>query len=242
MQLSLVIPAHNEEDLIAGTLERVTAEVSRLGVTYELILGDSASTDATVARAREAVGPGIRVVREDHLGKGRILSTALKVARGSVVGFIDADLEIDARYIGPLYRALQGGADVAVASKMLDPSLSRNRPLHRRLGTRVLNGLVDRIFHTGLTDHQAGLKLFRGHLLHTVLPQVEITGWLWDTEVLVLLTRMGAQVVEIPVETVDNRRSRLSFSKVWFQAASELVRLYGRASSLPIRSVQRSPA
>lgn len=237
MELSIVIPARNEQDRIQATLSRVARVTSRLRVRCEILLGDSASTDATVERALQLRMPGLRVVRLDKPGKGRVLTRALSQTRGRVVGFVDADLEIDPGYLKPLYAAICGGADAAIASKTLDPTLNEGRERHRRWLTGGYNGLVRALFRTGISDHQAGLKLFDGRLLRGVLPRIRSNEWLWDTEVLVALRQLRADVVEVPVALAPSGPSHVSLKSAWFGTARDLTSIYVR-SRLGIASAE----
>ena len=228
MDLSIVVPARNERALIRASLLRIATTLDSLGVEYEIILGDSASSDGTAEEARRSGLDRLRVVRDPLPGKGRILTRALREARGSVVGFIDADLEIDESYIPTLYAELVKGADFAIASKNARGELDRGRPLHRRLVTGIVNRFIRLVFGTSISDHQAGLKLFRAPLLHGVLPRVANDGWLWDTEVLVHMTRAGGRVTEVPVEVTTRSDSHLSFGRSWVGAARDLAALFVR--------------
>ncbi len=243
MQLSIVVPARNERALIRRSLQRIARTLDGLDVEYEIILGDSASSDETVEEALAAGIDRLRVVRDPLPGKGRILTRALSTARGSVVGFIDADLEIAESYIPTLYEAVLDGADAAIASKGSRPELEARRPLYRRAITAVVNRCIRLAFGTSLRDHQAGLKLFRGPALRSVLGRVANTGWLWDTEVLVYLTRAGATVAEVPVEVSQREGSHLAFGRSWLGAARDLTTLLvrtrlgwgrGRSRDLPV--------
>lgn len=204
--LSVVLPARNEAPVIGRTVPRVARYLDGLGLDYELLVGDSASTDGTGDAVRGLELEGVRVIRDELPGKGRILSRCLREARGRYVGFLDADLEIPEATLGALLERVHLGADAAVAVK--DEGRS-GRPLHRRLMSRVLNVLLRGLFGTGVSDHQAGCKIFRAGALATVLPRVRSPGWMWDTEVLVLLRRIGCRVDQVPVVASATRPSRV---------------------------------
>ena len=229
MELSIVVPARNEHALIRSSMVRIGAVLDTLGVEYEIILGDSASTDGTADEALAAGLDGVRVVRDPLPGKGRILTRSLTEARGDVVGFIDADLEIHESYIPLLYAEILKGSDVAIASKNAGGEPSEGRPLHRRAATGLVNRCIRLAFGTTISDHQAGLKLFRGPLLQSVLPRVMNTGWLWDTEALIYLTRAGGSVAEIPVEVRHRPDSHLALGRSWIGAVRDLTALFVRS-------------
>jgi hypothetical protein len=152
----------------------------------------------------------------------------MRHARGSVIGFLDSDLEISVEYLRPAIAAVLGGADAAIASKALDPALAATRSLFRRVLTGVANRLIRFSLGTELTDHQAGMKVFRREALLPALAGVRATGWLWDTEVLAMMCAGGADVHEIAVETIPNRPSRLGSIGQIFTAGIELTQVCAR--------------
>lgn len=233
MSISIAIPAYNEEGLIADTVQRVDDCLSGLGCAYEILVGDDGSSDRTGDAARSLGLPHVRVIARQHEGKGAILTASLQAATGGYLGFIDADLEIDPAHIPELVQALDDGYDAAVASKVLDATLERERSLSRRLSTRVYNGLVRLGFGSRLTDHQAGLKLFRAEALRAVLPDVRSSGWSWDTEVLVALLDRGVRIKEIPVQTTTVRDSHVGLLRTGWQMFWNLGRLWIRFRILP---------
>jgi glycosyltransferase involved in cell wall biosynthesis len=236
--LSVVVPARNESRLIARTLVRLEAVLRSTGVPFEIIVSDSASTDKTARIVERLTRADLRLIRNPLPGKGRALSSGMAAARGSIIGFIDADLEIDPAFILPLLEAVQQGADFSIGVKTLpDPRRSRLR----RTATYVYNQLIRRLLGTPFHDHQAGLKLFRADWLRPMLPRVLSEGWFWDTEVLFALHRAGARGVEVGVRTVRHRASQVSFVRVSCELLVEGLRLR-LARRHPRRAHQPQPA
>lgn len=226
MKLSLVVPAYNEEGVVGSSVRRIDAEMRRLGVSYEILVGDDGSTDGTAAEVRNLGLERVAVIQRPHRGKGGILTAAMLEGRGEYVGFVDADLEIDIAYFGTFLEALEDGYDVAVASKNLDPASARSRRFTRRVTTTVYNFLVRLLFRSPLSDHQGGMKLFRGTYLRSVLPTVKNTGWLWDTEVLISCLRDGKRIKEIPVEVRPRRDGYVNVATTSWSMLRDMLRLY----------------
>lgn len=227
-ELSIVVPAWNESPTIRESLLRLSRYLEGLPVSYELILGDSGSTDDTLEMALSLDLPHFRAVREKEPGKGRILTAALRQARGRIIGFIDADLEIPESTLGRLLECIQGGADVAIASKA---HAGDERPAYRRGMTWAFNALVRALFGTPFGDHQAGCKLFRASVLRPLLKHVESSGWLWDTEVLVGIHHVRGTVVELPSPlSTELRASRVTWLGL-LRSVRELAGLRMRARS-----------
>lgn len=107
--MTVVIPAFNEADLVAATIQAAR----RLPGVAEVIVVDDGSSDATAARAREA---GARVLSSGaNQGKGAALTAGVAAARGGALLFLDADLGPTAGEAAALLGALAAGADMAVA-------------------------------------------------------------------------------------------------------------------------------
>lgn len=227
--LSVVLPARNEASVIGRTVPRVVSYLNGLGLDYELIVGDSGSTDGTEEIVRDLGLPHVRVVRDELPGKGRILTRCLSQARGRYMGFLDADLEIPEDTLGALLDRLNGGADAAVAVK--DETVGC-RPLHRRVISRGLRLVLWGLFRTGISDHQAGCKLFRAGVLRQILPVVRSKGWMWDSEVLVHIHKRGGRIEQVPVAAVPTRPSRFGPANL-LRSVAELVGLRLRTLPLP---------
>ncbi len=157
IQLSLVLPTYNESDNVAVLVTQLTCLLDRaLGDRYELILVDDDSPDRTweVAQTLMFVYPQLRVMRRQG---ERGLSTAVvrgwQVARGEVLGVIDADLQHPPETLLQLLAEIDGGADLAIASRhVADGGVSAwsmaRRVLSRGaqvLGLLILPGVVGRV-------------------------------------------------------------------------------------------------
>lgn len=225
MDVSLVLPAYNEGALIGSSVLKVHAELETLGRSYEIIVGDDGSTDQTSLVVHSLALPQVRVVRRPHHGKGGILSEAFLESAGRYVGFLDSDLEIAPMYLGTCLAALEEGFDAAIAAKTLHPEF-RQRSLSRRVTTKGYNFLVRLLFRSSVSDHQAGLKLFVGDYLRSILPEIRSTGWLWDTEVLLRFLRDGKKIREIPVATRPTRGTHVGTLTTSWEMFWGLCRLY----------------
>lgn len=219
--VSVILPAYNEAAGIQQALADVTAVLNTIGLSYEIIVGDSGSTDGTGVLVEAAALPYVRTLRLEAKGKGRILSHALRHARGEIIGFIDSDMEISADQLIPAIAAVRAGADAAIGSKVIGDTASRSA--FRRAVTAVANRLIRAGLGTPFSDHQAGLKVFRRGALIPYLGLVRATGWLWDTELVALLAGASLRIEEVPVRTRPNRPSRFSSLSQLTTASMELV-------------------
>jgi len=199
--LSVVVPAFREASTIVVAMERLLATLDRCGYDYEVILVSDGNTDGTEAEARRVQSERLRVLHyEQNQGKGFAQSHGVAHAKGDLVAFIDADLDIHpggiARYLEILHAAK---ADAVVASK-IHPESNVAYPWPRRLQSRVFRLLVELLFRLDVSDTQTGLKLFRREVLDACLPFVHSYGFAFDLELLVLANDAGFKIVEGPVE------------------------------------------
>jgi glycosyltransferase involved in cell wall biosynthesis len=226
--LSVVLPCHNEEPVLASTLEELERYLTRRGVPFEILVSDDSSTDATARVAEEfaARSPAVRLVpRAAERGKGAALTRGFRAARGLRAAFLDADLEIPVENLELLLAALDEGADVAIGSKLLGAAAAK-RPLLRRLLTRGFSSWVRLWLASGLSDHQAGIKAFRLERCRPALARVRAHGWIWDTELLVYAQQAGLAIREVPITTRQvDRPSRLSVLRDALRMARDVVAL-----------------
>ncbi len=206
--LSIVIPAYNEEARLPRGLARIVEYFSnpRAPVSIdrvEILVVDDGSTDATPRIAAEwsLSTTSIRLVSNgENRGKGYSVRHGMLEARGRLALFTDADLSSPIEEIEKLLIAIEIGNDVAIGSRALDRSLisSRQSWMRERAGI-IFNGFV-RIF-TGLPFHdtQCGFKIFVREPSRIVFEQQRIEGFGFDPEILFLAQRHGLRTAEIPV-------------------------------------------
>ena len=196
------MPAFEEGAHVREHLRRIAEALDAASRPFEIILVDDGSRDSTAAEAMAAAAldPRIRVERHaTNLGKGVALETGTRAARGDVLIYLDADLEIAPEQIPPLLDRFERlGADVLVGSKYAEGS-SEHRPLHRVLLSRFYWFVTALLFRLPIRDTQTGLKILSREIATSVIPAVRTRRWAWDIEVLVLAHRAGARIVSGPV-------------------------------------------
>jgi glycosyltransferase involved in cell wall biosynthesis len=205
--ISAIVPAFNEAQGIERCMHETADALEHLGFSYEVIIVDDGSTDGTVARARAVAheNPRFRVAGGNHLGKGSALIRGAEVARGDLVLFVDADLEVHPRQLEILHQALVArDADVVIGSKLLRSSRI-DYPLKRRVLSIGYYLLVRTLFRLPVHDTQTGLKLYRREVLERVAPRLLVKAFAHDLEALVNAHRLGYRIVEAPVVVTRER-------------------------------------
>ncbi|HEY8200684.1 MAG TPA: glycosyltransferase [Actinomycetota bacterium] len=236
--LSLVLPAYNEEARIRGALEQFVEFSSSSGLSLELIVADDGSSDATadaVLGWRPEAHPspvGVRVVRIAHRGKGAAVRAGMSYAgagRAPVVGYCDVDLSAGVDALERMYRELTQGSGrpgVVIASRGLkDSVLEVRQPWYRERAGRMFNVLLRRASGIVCRDTQCGLKLFRREVALEIFRHQRVDGFAFDAEVIVLAVRLGISVVEVPVRWCHCDGSKVSFVRDGFAMCRDTVRI-----------------
>jgi dolichyl-phosphate beta-glucosyltransferase len=204
LELSIIIPAFNEERRLSKTLEAIQRYLSERGLHAEVIVVDDGSTDGTAAFVKNCgvQYPSVRLLSNGrNRGKGYSVRHGMLEARGEIALFTDADLSAPIAEADKLLAAVrEGGYDGAIGSRALDRSLIQTH----QSPTRELAGIIFNFMVRGITgvpfkDTQCGFKAFRTARARIVFEQQRCEGFGFDPEVLFLARRHGLRIVEIPV-------------------------------------------
>lgn len=213
-ELSLIMPAYNEEDNIDLAIERVEDVVRNLGVKYELIVVDDGSIDNTRVKINHyARNNGhVKVIsHNNNVGKGFALKTGFLHSVGDNVVFMDSDAEIDPKQIIRYVETLRD-ADVVVASKW-HPQSKVDIPLIRKILSHGFNVLVKLSVGLRLRDTQTGLKAIRRSAFVSVFPKLMVKRYAFDVEMLTLANLLGLKIAELPIDI--RIRKHFNLQEVW---------------------------
>lgn len=204
--LSVVMPVHNEEEIIRTTVQTVCESIAAMEevVLSELILSENGSVDATLEIATELAeaDPRIKVLSLALPDYGAAMKAAFVVASGEVIINFDADY-FDFDF---LRSALSLEADVVIAAKNIHGSVDDRTALRRNV-SRLFGWLVRTSLGIRSTETH-GIKLYRREAIEAVLPLVESTKDLFDTELVARAELLGLRVTELPITTREMRASR----------------------------------
>lgn len=213
-QLSIVIPAYNEEGRLEPTLDRVGAWLDEVGRDAEVLVVDDGSTDGTsdLVRARAQSDPRVRLVGGSvNRGKGFSVGHGVEQARGEKILFSDADLSTPIEELVKLEEALErAGAQVAIGSRAkAGATLERRQPWYREGMGRAFNLLVQVLVFPGIRDTQCGFKLFTEEAARALFAHRRIDGFAFDVELLYIARRLEIPIVEVPVRWANDEASRV---------------------------------
>jgi glycosyltransferase involved in cell wall biosynthesis len=205
-ELSVVIPAFNEEKRLGATLTRIReyfGSRSPALAGLEIIIVDDGSSDGTARVAQEYARASqcIRVLSNPgNRGKGYSVRRGMLEARGRIALLTDADLSSPIEECERLFAAVRDGRDIAVGSRALDRSLiDVHQSRFREVAGIIFNGFVRLVTGLAIEDTQCGFKAFRMPACRVIFEQQRIAGFGFDPEVLFLAQRHGLSIAEVPV-------------------------------------------
>ena len=205
--LSVVVPAYNEEARIPASLAKLARYLRAQSYSWEVVIVDDGSSDATGAIVREwAVrNRGFRLERISHAGKGAAVRHGMLSATGAHRFMCDADLAMPLERLGEFVGMIENGWDIVIASREM-PGARRlgESPLRHFLG-RLFNGLVRILVLREFSDTQCGFKCFRADIADLLFRLQVTDGWSFDVEILRLARERNMRIAEIPIECHHDR-------------------------------------
>ncbi|HHL39863.1 MAG TPA: glycosyltransferase family 2 protein [Deltaproteobacteria bacterium] len=212
--LSVVVPAFNEQERIATTLERMVSYLESRGMDFEVVVVNDGSTDATadiVSRAADDNGSIRLIDNEGNRGKGFSVRRGVLEARAPFILFSDADLSTPIEEIEKLMPCFDEGYDVVIGSRSLPESrIVVHQPFYRETMGRVFNLIVRLLLLGGYSDTQCGFKCFRREAAREIFGRSVLDGFAFDVEVLYLAERLGYSVKEVPIDWYNSPNTRVS--------------------------------
>ena len=227
--VTLILPAYNE----AGNIERAVCEASdyfrKKGMAYEIIVSaDGNDGTREIASSLVSRVPTLKVIGSvPRRGKGLGIREAVMLARGSVIGFSDADNKTPIDEFDKCLPLLQDGSDVVIGSRAIAHArIERAQPWYRRVGSKAfaiamhaIAGLHD------IRDTQCGFKFFKRSAALTLFNQQRIDGYMFDVELLYLARKSGFAIAQVPVTWRDDADSRLDLFSGNIRNGLDLLRI-----------------
>ena len=216
-EMSVVIPAFNEERQIEKTVGAIVDYMRTRRGRYEIIVSDDGSIDATadIIEGLEPKALPVKLLRtERNRGKGDAVRRGIEASVGELVLVTDADLATPIEEMEALVERIRAGADIAIGSRGLrDSQLIVRQPRRRELLGRFFNLLVQLTMLPGIFDTQCGFKLFRGPVARRLFAHSVVDGFAFDVEVLGLAARAAYSIAEVPVRWYHMDHSKVSLGR-----------------------------
>jgi glycosyltransferase involved in cell wall biosynthesis len=229
--LSIVIPAYNEEKRLPATLDRILAYVQRSPLPVEEILVvDDGSHDATAALIEKRGGLVRLVSNPGNRGKGYAVRNGMLAASGDWILSTDADLSAPIEELEKLIEAVRREkAAVAIGSRALDRKLVKvHQPMMREFSGRAFNVVMRLVTGLPFRDTQCGFKLFHQDAAREIFSRQIEEGFSFDVEDLVIARLLGFRSIEVPVEWSNVEGTKVSLAQ-GMKSFADLVRIRARA-------------
>ena len=207
-EISIVIPALNEEQTISEFVAWCHEGLENAGVRGEVLIVDS-STDST---AVQALAAGARVLKTPRRGLGRAYLDAIPFIRGKYVLMGDADLTYDFREIRPFLEKFRRGSEFILGSRFAGSIEAGAMPaLHRYFGTPLTTWILNRLYASSFSDIHCGMRGITRDAL--VAMDIQSESWEYASEMVLKSVQMELRTAEVPVRFLRDRDGRVSHHK-----------------------------
>ena len=218
--VSVLLPVYNESEILEEHAKKIAEHVKKVGFECEVIIVDDASSDESV-KLEAAISQkyGVRFIRyEQGPTRRENLAQSFKQAKGDIIVMMDFDLATDLNQLKVLIEEVKKGADIVTGNRYHKES-RLFRKWDRWLVSKVMNGIVQLLFNTGLTDNFCGFKAFKKKVAIKLVKEMGFDdtkkrGVCWDPELLARARLKGLKVTAIPITWIERKKSALHFCRL----------------------------
>jgi len=202
-ELSIIIPAHNEEVKIELCVNEIMKFCLEQKLDYEIIISEDGSIDNTLEIINKLAKNNPRIIvltSDEKLGKGKAVQNGLLRSTKNYVGFMDADMSAPPKEFLRCIKYITE-YDIVIGSRIIRGNLGEiERPFSRTLFSRFYSILFQILFNIPIKDTQCGFKLFNKEVIPKLFSNAQITGFAFDTEIIVSAFKKKISVKEVPIE------------------------------------------
>lgn len=214
IDLSVVIPAYNEEPRLLPTLESTYELLTAHFPAFEIIVVNDGSKDGTRQLVTEFAKhhPGVRLISyETNKGKGHAVRVGVQAAQGDLILMNDADGSSPISEVLHLREVLSEGADIVIGSRnKSDPSTVVKALPYRTYMGNTFNLIVQWMLLPGLYDTQCGFKLFKRPVAKDIFSASRIDGYAFDVEILYIARRRNYRIEEVAINWTNVAGSKIN--------------------------------
>ncbi len=231
MNLSVIIPAYNEEKHIRKTVESIYQYLYGKNLEHEILVVSDGSTDKTndIVESMFSVIPTLKLIGyPENRGKGFAVRQGMLKAEGQYRLFTDADNATSIDHIEKMMPYFQQGYEVVIASIAIKGSVvaSGSEPIWRRSFGKMGNLFIQLMAVPGIRDTQRGFKMVTAKAAQDIFSKATIDRWGFDIEMLALARKFGYKTKEVPI-TWKNDPNTTSHPRLsaYFQVLMETVKI-----------------
>lgn len=232
-EVSIVIPAFNEEQRLPSTLEALHAWVrdnAGLCTINEVLVVDDGSTDGTgeLVKSKAQHWSALKIFSlPQNQGKGAAVHMGMRHAQGEWILIADADMATPWDELKVLLKSAQT-SDLVMGSRALSGSqiIKRQHWFRQSLG-KSFNHLLKWIMGLPFKDTQCGFKLIKNDsaFREKILPRLEVQRFAWDVELILFFLHQQRRVQEVPVRWEHKEQSRVHIVRDSFEMLFTVIKL-----------------
>lgn len=234
--ISLVVPAFKQEKTIQEDVKNLDLALSSIASNYEIIVVVDGFVDKTYEKLKQIKNKNlIPLGYEINKGKGYAIKIGVEKAKGDIIGFIDAGMDLNPSEISIMLNLMElNNADIVIGSKLHPDSLVKY-PTSRKILSWGYRSLIKILFRLSVRDTQVGLKFFRKNTAKDVFPKIVVKAFAFDVEVLAVARMKGYnKIIESPIKLTFKQGSVTStnFWKVSFWTLIDTLAVFYRLKIL----------
>jgi len=218
MLVSIIIPVYNEEDRIKITFPKIKDYLQGIkDANFEIIFVNDGSKDKTEKVIKKLISNSKTfklVSYKTNRGKGYALKKGFEKAQGDWIFFMDADLSTPIKYIKTFLNKAKDKNTIYIGSRKTKGSnVKKHQPWFREKLGQGFTLISNILLVKDITDFTCGFKLFPNRAGKEIFSKVQIDRWGFDSEVLFIAKNKGYNIKEIPVEWINDEKTKVNLFK-----------------------------
>lgn len=205
-EISIIIPAYNEEKKIEKDIREVFAFLKKAKIKGEIIVSTDGVTDQTnkiVKKLQEEFKELKLLAEKEKIGKGAAVKKGVKIATGKYIMFADAGLCVPYKYIREGISKIEGGFDIALASRASKKSIiTKDQPFYRKIGSIIFGFLVRNAIGVprNIKDTQCGFKIYKKDVAKKLFNDLQTESFMFDIELILRAKKEKYKMSQFPVQ------------------------------------------
>ncbi len=228
-ELSIVIPAYNEENRLSSTLKSICKFFADKGMDFEIVIVNDGSKDKTANLVEQLAleQPRLKLISHDiNRGKGFAIKAGVLSSLGELILINDADGSSPIEEFDRLSAAIKNGADLAIGSRAKhDPTCTVQALAYRTYIGNTFNRIVQSLLLPGIYDTQCGFKLFKKAIAFDIFSSSTIDGYAFDVEILYLAKLRKYRIEELAINWHNVAGSKINVLTDSFKMLAEVLKI-----------------
>ena len=230
MKVAIIMPAYNEEERIEKTLREYTKFLRKNKVNFEInvIINNTSDNTEKIVKNYSKSNKEIRYLNFKQGGKGFAITEGFKDSlkrKNDLIGFVDADMATSPEAFYDLIKNIDESDGIIASRYVPGAIIKQKQPLNRVIVSRIGNLIIRVLFWMNYRDTQAGAKLFKRKPLKKVIPNLSVSHWAFDVDLLYQFKKQKFKIIEYPTIWENKEGSKLNLKKASIQVLLSLIKL-----------------